>query len=144
MEKKIFNGHYLNVIPAMVQIFDKRSNFSESIANIKFAGGHVNVLRYYGSETHHKEVHMAFETCESSLEGIKWDSIDDRGLLKIIRGMIEGVGYLHDKGIVHGNLCPSNVLLDRHGNPKLTGLGQSKLTINENEIDKDLFDLGNF
>ena len=58
---------------------------------------------------------------EGTLEGLLWKverlTMTQRAVL--IVGIAEGVKYLHEKGLVHGNLKPSNVAIDRFGHPKL-------------------------
>ncbi|VAH13413.1 unnamed protein product [Triticum turgidum subsp. durum] len=50
---------------------------------------------------------------------------------KLIKGTCEGLLYLHedcgDRPIVHLNLNPSNILLDEHNEPRITGFDFSKL-----------------
>jgi serine/threonine protein kinase len=50
---------------------------------------------------------------------------------KLIKGTCEGLNYLHkgrgDCPIVHLNLSPSNVLLDKNNIPRITGFDFSKL-----------------
>jgi len=41
-------------------------------------------------------------------------------------GFRQGVEYLHGLSIVHGDLKPSNVLLDTDGHPKITDWGLSR------------------
>ena len=50
---------------------------------------------------------------------------------KLIKGTCEGLLYLHedcgDRPIVHLNINPSNILLDEHNEPRITGFDFSKL-----------------
>jgi serine/threonine protein kinase len=45
---------------------------------------------------------------------------------KIIKGICEGLQYLHDKNIVHLDLKPANILLDDNMTPKITDFGVSR------------------
>ena len=45
---------------------------------------------------------------------------------KIIKGICEGLQYLHNRGIVHMDLKPANVLLDDFMVPKITDFGTSR------------------
>ncbi|CAN6166178.1 unnamed protein product [Urochloa humidicola] len=49
--------------------------------------------------------------------------------LRIARGVATGLAYLHDKRWVHGNLKPSNVLLDADMEPLLADLGVDRLLL---------------
>ncbi|XP_037440618.1 probable LRR receptor-like serine/threonine-protein kinase At4g37250 [Triticum dicoccoides] len=47
--------------------------------------------------------------------------------LRIARGVARGLAYLHDKKCVHGNVRPSNILLDADVEPLLADLGIHRL-----------------
>ena len=47
--------------------------------------------------------------------------------LRIARGVARGLAYLHDKKCVHGNVRPSNILLDADMEPLLADLGIHRL-----------------
>ncbi|KAM0924348.1 hypothetical protein ACQ4PT_004972 [Festuca glaucescens] len=51
---------------------------------------------------------------------------------KIISGICQGLKYLHDKLIVHCDLKPSNILLDKNNMAKIADFGISKLFGEEN------------
>ena len=44
----------------------------------------------------------------------------------MITPIAEALAYLHNQGVVHGNLKPSNILIDSQGQPLLTDLGYSQ------------------
>ncbi|CAL4990444.1 unnamed protein product [Urochloa decumbens] len=52
---------------------------------------------------------------------------------QIIKGICEGLNYLHGKHIVHLNLKPDNILLDCDMVPKICDFGYSWSSISENE-----------
>ena len=49
------------------------------------------------------------------------------------RQLIEGLDYVHQKGVTHRDLKPENVLLDSEGHIKLTDFGLSKLGVMGNK-----------
>lgn len=47
-------------------------------------------------------------------------------LLGLAYQLASALQYLHGKGTLHCDLCPKNVLLDEHGNPRLSGFSRSR------------------
>ncbi len=47
--------------------------------------------------------------------------------VKSIREITIGLGHAHDKGILHCDLKPSNIMLDQDGRPRLADFGQARL-----------------
>ncbi|XP_023552755.1 receptor protein kinase-like protein At4g34220 [Cucurbita pepo subsp. pepo] len=54
--------------------------------------------------------------------------------LKIARGIARGMAFIHDKKHVHGNLKPSNILLNADMEPLITDLGLNKLLSRSSKI----------
>lgn len=50
---------------------------------------------------------------------------------QIIKGICNGLHYLHQKGIHHLDLKPANVLLGAHMEPKITDFGLSRCSNKE-------------
>ncbi len=62
-------------------------------------------------------------------------SVLDRGLLpvgdalRILKQIMEALAYAHQRGVLHRNIKPENVLLDEHGVIKVSDFGLSSLLI---------------
>ncbi|CAD5168569.1 unnamed protein product [Musa acuminata subsp. malaccensis] len=54
---------------------------------------------------------------------LSWES-----RLRIVRGVARGLAYLHERKGVHGNVKPSNILLDADMEPKIGDFGLDRLT----------------
>ncbi|KAJ8640678.1 hypothetical protein MRB53_017372 [Persea americana] len=64
--------------------------------------------------------------------------------LKIARGVARGVGYLHEKKQVHGNLKPSNILLDLDMESKISDFGLERLLSSISSSSKAASDSGHY
>ncbi|GAA0138669.1 hypothetical protein LIER_00370 [Lithospermum erythrorhizon] len=58
---------------------------------------------------------------------LPWDA-----RLKIAKGVARGLSYIHDKKHVHGNLKPSNILLNQDMEPKVGDFGLERLVMGDN------------
>jgi len=58
------------------------------------------------------------------LEKHEKKDVDRRAL---VVGVAHGLEYLHSKGVIHGDIKGSNVLISDDGSPRLCDFGQSKL-----------------
>lgn len=51
------------------------------------------------------------------------DGIGEREVLRIVAGVGRALGYAHQRGFVHRDVAPGNILFDVNGNPVLTDFG---------------------
>jgi serine/threonine-protein kinase len=59
--------------------------------------------------------------------------LDERGVLRMALDVAEGLSALHREGLVHGDIKPANIVLDRDGNAKLVDFGLSGMTRRDGE-----------
>jgi serine/threonine-protein kinase len=92
--------------------------------------------------------YFVLELCEGGdlrahLDGLEKKRLPPERVLELARGILEGVAFAHEEGVVHGDLKPENVLLTATGEPKIADLGLSRarrreLLVRKNEIDASI------
>ncbi|KAG6514655.1 hypothetical protein ZIOFF_025024 [Zingiber officinale] len=97
-----------------------------SLANISFGTSRFDItfILHSTNSIHRRDrVRRLFSERQSSSPfHLSWES-----QLRIARGLARGLAYLHEKKSVHGNLNPSNILLDADMEPKIADLGLERL-----------------
>jgi serine/threonine protein kinase len=66
----------------------------------------------------------------------KFFGLSDAQKQELIRQVTAGISYLHGKGIVHGDLTPANILVDRSGHLRIADFGLSIILA---EAEHDIF-----
>ena len=56
----------------------------------------------------------------------RFGKLDESVIRKYTREVLEGLIYLHDKGIIHRDIKGQNILVDNHGVCKLADFGASR------------------
>jgi serine/threonine protein kinase len=64
-------------------------------------------------------------------QGLSPDFWNPNGIGKIICGIVFGMRAVHEKRLIHGNLKPSNILIDKSGQALIGDFGTSRLEIDD-------------
>ncbi|TFK63362.1 kinase-like protein, partial [Pluteus cervinus] len=97
-------------------------------------GGHPNVLAYIDSWEEDEALYIQTELCESgNLAGFLWEygrvfpRLDEARVWKIIVDLSNGTRFIHDSGVIHLDLKPSNVFVTGEGRFKIGDFGMASL-----------------
>jgi len=106
--------------PTFVQQFHQDM---ERIAGLE----HPNVLRIYDYGQQDGLLYIVTQYVETgSLKDRLPPAMSLQGAQAMINPIAQALDYLHARSIVHGNLKPSNILIDSQGQPLLADLGYSQ------------------
>ena len=114
-------------------------NRFKSEARILFRLSHPNVVRVfnYYDYSEHKTAYIVMEYIEGSdiIDYIRAhpDSID-----RIFEGVVDGFVHLHDKGVLHRDIRPANILVEKNGAPKIIDFGFGKTDLDTGQNDKSI------
>jgi serine/threonine protein kinase len=98
---------------------------------------HKNCVAYYGCqlvrhEREGRQVQIFLEHCPGGTLAVLCRNQADKGGLSMVlvrlyvRQVLEGLAYLHSKGVIHRDIKPDNVLISATGEAKLADFGCSK------------------
>mmetsp|Transcript_80585 Transcript_80585/g.209462 ORF Transcript_80585/g.209462 Transcript_80585/m.209462 type:complete len:351 (+) Transcript_80585:1-1053(+) len=94
----------------------------ESLTNLQ----HPRLVRMFGHVRTDRHLHLLLEmVSHGSLEGhvSSFGAMEGSALVWAIRGISEGLRFLHSRNLPHGNLKSSKALIDTSMNIKLTDFG---------------------
>jgi formylglycine-generating enzyme required for sulfatase activity len=77
---------------------------------------------------------MGFVDGQSLSKKLAEGPLPARQAAEIIRAVADAVQYAHDQGVIHRDLKPGNILLDRTGKPKVSDFGLAKLTEGNSDL----------
>jgi serine/threonine protein kinase len=110
--------------------------------DIKWAGGHRNVLELLCSQQVPWPIQI-FPLVETSLSqwllnnGVKLAKIDFRDQhLNLVKGIAEGLAFIHAASIAHLDIKTENILVDVHDVPKIIDFGLSEKSAGKNVVKK--------
>jgi serine/threonine-protein kinase len=91
---------------------------------------HPNIARFLdGGQAPDGTWYLALEYVAGSdlLTHVATQRLDLRQRVTLLRAVLAAVAYAHERGVVHRDLKPGNILVDAEGRPRLLDFGISKL-----------------
>ena len=113
--------------------------------NILKKESHQNIIRYYSSFVENNTNYFVLEFFDGeNLENLsnKYKSmnppqnIPQSLIIIILKGVINGLLYLHNRNIMHRDIAPDNIMIDKNNVVKITDFGLSKKCNNLEELAK--------
>jgi protein kinase-like protein len=108
---------------------------------------HPNIATVFDFDREGENVFITMEllrgkSLEEVIHGVRNRGVGRKAALPMIRGIAEGLGYAHRKGIVHSDLKPANIFVVEDGTPKLLDFGIARAVPTTNAVSRDQFDAG--
>ncbi|CAD6494024.1 MAG: Serine/threonine-protein kinase PknD [Candidatus Argoarchaeum ethanivorans] len=92
----------------------------------------VSLIKPYLKPEPHFEIE--YVDGENLDDHLKNGSFDIEGACRIIFDIARGLEYAHNKHIIHGDITPKNILLNRIGEAKITDFGLAKISTSSSEL----------
>lgn len=97
---------------------------------------HPNLNKPLQCYINQNKIHILMDLAKTSLDSVIFDTLyEKRTRRSWMSQLISGVKYLHNKGIIHGDIKSENILLYDDNTIKLTDFGISKVGLTS-ELDK--------
>lgn len=91
---------------------------------------HPNIVKLLDVEHGENRLYLAFEFVEQDLKKFmdkhRKKVFKPQFVQKIAYQLLSGIDYCHSHGVIHRDLKPGNILIDKHGNLKIADFGLAR------------------
>jgi serine/threonine protein kinase len=118
--------------PADVEFFLREARNAGRVRN------HKNIVSMYEATQHDGVAYLVTEL----VEGTTLDKILEAGVppfettVELLACVLEALDFAHNKGLIHRDLKPQNILIDKNGEPRITDFG---LAMRDGDLSTVLF-----
>ncbi|KAF2293993.1 hypothetical protein GH714_006182 [Hevea brasiliensis] len=120
----------LKLLDFSLEPFSNFIVFTVSVANVLEEILHPNIVKYYGTEEDESKVNIFLELVSTgSLRKVyRSFELEESQVSHYTKQILEGLKYLHERKVVHGDIKCANILVDEKGHVKITDFGLTKVT----------------
>jgi serine/threonine protein kinase len=98
---------------------------------------HANIVRVFRFLEHHGTACMVMEFVRGQ-NFLEWmhrhRKPTEQELNSVLLPLLDGLGYLHNEGLLHRDISPENIFITEQGRPMLLDFGSARATIDRHRI----------
>ncbi|MDH4240950.1 MAG: protein kinase [Phycisphaerae bacterium] len=101
---------------------------------------HPNIVTIYDSGIAKGQYYFAMQYIEGKPldEYVESEKLSVRRIMELFEKVCSGVAYAHQRGVMHRDLKPGNILVDAKGEPHILDFGLAKLTNSSEQTSPDM------